>query len=69
MEPFDKCVLGDDGNYYCFPCGILKIQNEPKPLFNRNSDNPHSGNTGKIELELVYDHDGPFNCAMCGEYI
>ena len=34
MEPYDKVCLSNDMDYFCFPCGTLKLRNEPRPLFN-----------------------------------
>ena len=49
MEPYDMVCLSNDRDYFCFPCGTLKLRNEPKPLFNPtiessigNENNPTS---------------------------
>jgi len=68
MEPYDIAILADDENYYCFPCGILKVQNEPKPLFNKQFDNPRHEGFGKVRIELAYQENNP-KCALCKNYI
>jgi hypothetical protein len=78
MEPYDMVCLSNDFDYFCFPCGTLKLRNEPKPLFNPTIEISKSKNlglrknlstiAGKMKLELCYSENAP-KCAMCKDYI
>ena len=68
MEPFDIAVLSDDFHYYCFPCGIMKVHNEPKPLFTKEFQNPRHEGFGKVRIELNYQGHN-LKCALCKNYI
>ena len=68
MEQFDIAILADDNHYYCFPCGIMKVQNEPKSLFGPNYDNPHHEGNGKMRIELNYQENN-LKCYICKNYI
>mgnify|MGYP003670930937 CR=1 FL=1 len=46
MEPYDMVCLSNDFDYFCFPCGTLKLRNEPKPLFNPTIEISKSKNLG-----------------------
>ena len=47
MEPYDMVCLSNDFDYFCFPCGTLKLRNQPKPLFNPTVESS-IGNENKL---------------------
>jgi len=56
MEPYDMICLSNDRDYFCFPCGTLKLRNEPKPLFNPTIESS-IGNENKLASKEKNDEN------------